>query len=562
MQTNHDSYNWSASAGSKTAAIKTREAESRKAKRAYADAVNFEAASAAPGRVDPAHYRLIGLGYAVAILCAASLVFMPDLTVRNFLSSQQAALIFWGSVAALVLTSVLAGRHVHRRMRAIEQAHLSMRHNQSVDHVSGAFTRSHFIALLAEAVDRAGKDDSAVALVIIDIDHFKQINDVLGPSGGDAALAFCARTAQEIFSGQIVGRLGGDELAVLLVGSPARCDATLGTACDRYLSTLQDGFWFQNCRQPVSVSLGVARAPEHTSDVKELMTFADMALAQIKSAGRGSWGLFTPSILADMRQERFLERELRAALLLKELEVHYQPIVNASGQLNSVEALVRWASPIRGTIPPVEFIPVAEKSQLIHDLGRYVLERVCEDMATLPAVSVNVNVSPRQLNKESFLDDYLAIVRRHGVATDRIILEITESAKLATSKSFIERLVAVRAAGFRIALDDFGMGYSEFNQLRQLPFDIIKIDKSYIQSIGTDVVTDTFVSAVTQIAGQMERLVVAEGIETHDDNVRASVAGCGLFQGYYYQRPIALDGLIERYTRDGKVRTSKASTAA
>jgi len=257
--------------------------------------------------------------------------------------------------------------------------------------------------------------------------------------------------------------------------------------------------------------------------------------------------VFGSAILDEMRRERFIERELRAAITQDQLEVHYQPIVDANGNLSSLEALVRWTNPVRGAISPAEFIPVAERSQLICELGRYVMRRVCHDMPRLPDVPVNVNISARQLAHEGFLAEYLQILDACGVAPSRFILEITESALLETSDAFVAKIADIRAAGFRIALDDFGMGYSEFNQLRKLPFDIIKIDKSYIQNIGTDIVTDTFVSAVTQIAGQMDRIVVAEGIETRDDNHRASLAGCRLFQGYYYQAPMALDRLSEAY---------------
>jgi EAL domain-containing protein (putative c-di-GMP-specific phosphodiesterase class I) len=283
--------------------------------------------------------------------------------------------------------------------------------------------------------------------------------------------------------------------------------------------------------------------------MRVLMSHADMALYQTKRNGRAGWSFFRKDILGDMRHERFVERELRAAILMQQLSVVYQPIVDGDGQLNSLEALVRWDNPVRGTISPAEFIPVAEKSNMIHDLGVFVLNRVCRDLPELPDVPVNVNVSARQLRLSEFKRDYLEVLEKHGVAARNIILEITESSLLETSEKFVRRVEDLRAAGFRIALDDFGLGYSEFNQLRALPFDIIKIDKSFIQNIGLDRVTDVFVSAVVQIADHLDRSVVAEGIESEADGVRASVAGCRLFQGYHYNRPVSREELALTYGR-------------
>ena len=439
------------------------------------------------------------------------------------------------SLALVIVIYVL----MSKRICAYRTLHDELSTRNATDMVSGAFTRGHFLRSLQAEMERR-RASGSVALVIIDIDHFKQINDVFGHPAGDEVLGFCRRVAGETFEGAIVGRLGGDELAVCLSHDEMIPQSFIAERCDAYLASLREGLFINSRRQSVSASLGIAFAPSHTNNMNELLSFADLALYQVKRSGRGAWSIFSTEILADMRQERFIERELRAAMLLKELTVHYQPIVDAQGQISSLEALVRWHNPVRGMISPGEFIPVAEKSRLVHDLGLYVMHKVCQDMPELPAVPINVNISAWQLKHDAFLSDYLDVLKCHDVPAARVILEITESAMLNTSDDFVERMAEIKQAGFKIALDDFGMGYSEFNQLRRLPFDIIKIDKSYIQNIGTDVVTDTFVSAVTQIAGLMDRIVVAEGIETQDDNVRASVAGCRLFQGYYHQAPVAL----------------------
>ena len=302
--------------------------------------------------------------------------------------------------------------------------------------------------------------------------------------------------------------------------------------------------------------MGIAMAPADDTNVDVLLSYADMALYQAKRAGRGRWARFEKEILADMRHERFIERELRAAMLLDQLMVHYQPIVDDKGELHSLEALARWEHPVRGMISPADYIRIAEKSNLIHELGLHVLRQVCKDIPKLPKVAVNVNVSALQLRLPEFRQDYLDILDACSVNPRRIILEITESAMLETSEAVVGRIAALHDAGFRIALDDFGLGYSEFNQLRTLPFDIIKIDKSFVQNIGSDSVTDVFVGAVVQIAQRLERAVIAEGIETSDDRTRASVAGCRLFQGYHFHPPLARDEISAIYRREDETRAA------
>jgi diguanylate cyclase (GGDEF)-like protein len=453
---------------------------------------------------------------------------------------------------ALAAASVLAVIELYRSMaRKLIKLHgtYSMIDRQNrIDPLTGALSRSCFLDAYEEALARHRKRGS-VALVVIDIDHFKQLNDGFGHPAGDQVLEFCARAAKDAFHQATVGRLGGDEFAVFFSHEEEISEAYIEQACETLLATLRDGVYLNSRRQPLSASMGIAVSPRDDTNMRVLMSHADMALYQTKRNGRAGWSFFRKDILGDMRHERFVERELRAAILMQQLSVVYQPIVDGDGQLNSLEALVRWDNPVRGTISPAEFIPVAEKSNMIHDLGVFVLSRVCRDLPELPDVPVNVNVSARQLRLAEFKRDYLDVLEKHGVEARNIILEITESSLLETSEKFVKRIDDLRAAGFRIALDDFGLGYSEFNQLRTLPFDIIKIDKSFIQNIGLDRVTDVFVSAVVQIADHLDRSVVAEGIESEADGVRAAVAGCRLFQGYHYNRPVSREELALTYGR-------------
>ena len=258
-------------------------------------------------------------------------------------------------------------------------------------------------------------------------------------------------------------------------------------------------------------------------------------------------------MLTDIRNEKALVRELRAAILLRHLRVAYQPIVDSEGQLVAFEALLRWRHALRGVIPPDVFIPVAERAMMIGEIGNYVLRQVCEDLENLPDVSVNVNLSANQIAMPDLKERILDILADTATPPNRIVLEITESASLAANERIASQISALQDVGFRIALDDFGMGYSEFNQLRALPYDVIKIDKSYITALGTDHVTDVFVSAVVEIARRSGKFVVAEGIETEDDRLRASAAGCDRFQGYYFGRPVFLEEITQdRYDYSNK----------
>lgn len=455
---------------------------------------------------------------------------------------------------ALALFSVLIAIEVYRSMSQklinLYGIHAMVRHQNRVDPLTGALSRVRFLEAYRETLAKHKKRGS-VALVVFDVDHFKQLNDSFGHPAGDQVLEFCVQAAQSSFHDTTIGRLGGDEFALFIAHDEEISGLYLAGACDAFLAKLREGLCLNGRRFGVSASIGIAMSPRDDTSMQVLMSYADMALYQSKRAGRARWTVFATDLLGDIRHERFLERELRAAILLKQLSVHYQPIVDQDGKLNSLEALVRWDHPVRGRISPDSFIPIAEKSSLIHDLGLSVLAQVCRDLPLLPDVPVNVNVSARQFRLGDFQRDYLGVLNKYSVDASRIVLEITESFSLETSDRFIGQIKDLRNAGFRIALDDFGLGYSEFNQLRQLPFDIIKIDKSYIQNIGLDRVTDVFVNAVVQVAGHLDRSVVAEGIEGPDDRIRATAAGCRLFQGYHFLAPSPASEIARIYCSDG-----------
>ena len=445
-------------------------------------------------------------------------------------------------VLAVLVTSVLALRS---QILTLKKKHRLVLAQFERDALTGVRNRETFLVDAQKALSSRGPRNYA-ALFLVDIDHFKQVNDTHGHPAGDEVLMFAARQLRLHFSDAIVGRLGGDEFGVLIEHSDPITAAYAHELCGQVVEGLRQGVGFGIARLSVSASIGIALAPSHGKTWSSLFANADMALYASKKRGRACSTIFEEDMMSDVRNERALVRELRAAILLRHLNVAYQPIVNGKGELVAYEALLRWHHALRGVIPPDVFIPVAERSSMIAEIGYYVLRQVCRDMPKLPPVHVNVNLSANQIASPDLLDRMLEILEETGTDPQRIVIEITESASLAANEANAAHLKALQNRGFRIALDDFGMGYSEFNQLRALPFDVIKIDKSYIRALGTDVVTDVFVNAVVEIARRSGKLVIAEGIETEDDRLRAIAAGCHGFQGYFFGKPEFLEAMVSR----------------
>jgi diguanylate cyclase (GGDEF)-like protein len=452
----------------------------------------------------------------------------------------EASIFGLAALAILVLAASLL--NLRSKLRALGKEYGKIVAQSERDTLTGILNREAFVSEAKRALDKYGKN-RFFALFLIDVDHFKQVNDTHGhPSRGPGA-QLRRREIASSFSGARVGRLGGDEFAVLIEHSDPITAKWAHESCAEFARGLAAQVNIGAQRLSVTASIGIALAPDHGKTWSSLVINADMALYASKKNGRACSTLFEENMLTDIRNEKALVRELRAAILLRHLRVAYQPIVDVDGQLIGFEALLRWRHALRGVIPPDVFIPVAERALMIGEIGNYVLRQVCEDLPRLPDVKVSVNLSANQIAMPELKEKMLAILAETGTDPRRIVLEITESASLAANERIANQISALQDAGFRIALDDFGMGYSEFNQLRALPYDVIKIDKSYICALGTDHVTDVFVSAVVEIARRSGKNVVAEGIETEDDLLRASAAGCDRFQGYHFGKPVFLESI-------------------
>lgn len=401
------------------------------------------------------------------------------------------------------------------------------------DALTGAMMRRYFLEELKESLGRPLAPQQAT-LVLVDLDHFKQLNDSFGHPFGDAVLTYLVRMLEKLYPDGVVGRLGGDEFAVLL----RDCDIQTTTARARILEErLHAGIPYDNHMVSLSASIGAALAPLHATQAKELMLLADLALYESKAAGRGRLTVFDTGFLSDKRHRRFIERELRAAIYLNELELHYQPVVNADGSMYAVEGLVRWRHSSRGLIPPGDFVAVAETTNLIDSLGAWVFRRACLDAENFPDCRISINVSGEQLKRGEFTAMLARVLAETGQRADKFVLEITETAATTATPEILQRIEEARSMGFRVALDDFGTGFCGFNYLKSLPIDAIKIDRSYIQSLSHDEVARVFVSALTQIAAIQHLVIVAEGVETEAELTLAKAAGCARFQGYYIARP-------------------------
>ncbi|WP_181708176.1 putative bifunctional diguanylate cyclase/phosphodiesterase [Chthonobacter rhizosphaerae] len=413
------------------------------------------------------------------------------------------------------------------RQAALEAAHR--------DQMTGAFTRAYFLSALRARVHHGSV--ARHAYLQIDMDRLKALNDAYGHAAGDEAILQLVSAVRAELPDALIGRLGGDEFGVLMANHGSRADVTAAAA--RILDRLGQPVSIAGRPTRLSATIGVALAPEDAALPFELVSHADLALYRGKER-RGGVVAYDEEMLVNARYGRFLTRELRAAIYLDQLDLHYQPVMDADGRVVGHEALVRWNHPVRGLIPPSDFVPLAEQSTLIEDLGAWVLGRVCRDLPRMTSPAVGINVSPAQLKCQGFADKVLARLRAHGIAGSRMVVEITETVLLDAGSVARANIGRLREAGIRVALDDFGAGHTSVDHLRQLDFDIIKIDRSYVQAAPRDTVSMAIVSALTSIARAMNVEVLAEGIETEEQLAIMRAAGCRLFQGYLLGRPMAL----------------------
>lgn len=395
--------------------------------------------------------------------------------------------------------------------------------------------REHVERSLADA-----SDDERIAVLYIDIDQFKGINDTFGHAVGDALLVeVAARLRGSLRNGDFVARLGGDEFAVVQASVRSRNDVEQLVA--RLYRSLREEFDCVGHPLSADASIGIAMAPQDGSTLDGLLKRADMAMYQAKWEGRRRHRFFDIGMEHQVNERRLFIRDLGLAIQNDELEVHYQPIVDLDGgEVSGCEALLRWRHPRRGMVSPEKFIAVAEKNGLIEGIGEWVIRTACAEAAKWPGrLTVAVNVSPVQLDSPTFVLNVLSALADANLTPDRLELEITEAVLIRDGETTLRILHELRGIGIRIALDDFGTGYSSLSYLRRFPFDKIKIDRTFIDDICSSRGSSAIVQAVLNIAAALDMTTTAEGVETEEQRRLLGKLGCSQMQGYLYSPAVS-----------------------
>ena len=410
------------------------------------------------------------------------------------------------------------------------------------DGLTGLPNRAELSDELTRQLPRTQRGEE-LALLYLDLDRFKSVNDTLGHSAGDTLLKqVAARLRAGARETDVVARLGGDEFAILQCGAPQPAAST--ALAKRLIEALSRPFDLDGHQAHIGTSVGVAVAPFDGKDAEALIKSADLALYRAKAAGRGVLRYFEPEMDALMQRRRQLESDLRGAIERGEFELAYQAqmAVDAATIAHpvvvGVEALIRWNHPQRGRVSPVDFIPLAEETGLIVPIGVWVLREACRAAAQWPAdIRMSVNLSPVQFKSRTLLRDVLDALQAAGLPPQRLELEITEAVLLDDTERALSLLHALRGRGIRIAMDDFGTGYSSLSYLRRFPFDRIKIDRSFVQDAAQRAEGLAIVSAICGLARSLDMLTTAEGVETVEHAEAARTAGCSEVQGYLFHRP-------------------------
>jgi diguanylate cyclase (GGDEF)-like protein len=472
--------------------------------------------------------------------------------------------VFVATITSAILLLSFFGTVFDQHLES-KRAQAQIRYLAHHDGLTGLPNRILLNERIAHALEAARRSGAGIAVLCVDLDRFKFVNDLLGHDGGDRLLIEAAeRLRGNVRGSDTVARLGGDEFAVVqtLKHNPRTEAENLAKRIVRHFAM---PFEVQGNQIECGASIGVAIYPDDGSTGAVLLKNADTALYRAKQDGRGRYCLFEPEMDLRMQQRRALEQDLRHAIERGEMQLHYQPLFDcSSGQLDGFEALLRWTHPKHGPIPPDKFIPLAEECGLISSIGTWVLKTACaEAVSWQQALRVAVNMSPAQFRQGDLPAIVAEILGSTGLSPHRLELEVTEGLLISDSEGALKILQALKDLGVRISLDDFGTGYSSLSYLLRFPFDKLKIDKSFVQALGTDTGATSIVAAILALGQSLNLSITAEGVETEQQLRMLQEQCCDQVQGFLLGKPITPNLLFTIVNaRAGRVSAPSGASAA
>jgi diguanylate cyclase (GGDEF)-like protein/PAS domain S-box-containing protein len=418
-----------------------------------------------------------------------------------------------------------------------------------VDSLSGLANRAFLEQRLLQEIFAAKRSGQFGAVIFLDLDDFKKINDCLGHKYGDKVLQEVAKRLRIILRTEdTVARLGGDEFVILLSGLTHKLDDAekmVGSVAQKVLDTLLQVYLIDGQELQISASLGIALfSTGFDENTEKLLRQADIAMYAAKTEGKSTYSFYHPDMLEQANKRLNIETELRFALQNDQIILFYQPQYDAAHQLLGFEALVRWQHPEKGMIAPAEFLPIAEETAIIIELGERILYLACQQLAAwhsqdFDVPHLSINISPAQFNHSNFVDMVASVLELTGANPRAVMLETTESMIIKDIKEVVEKMQLLKQRGIRFSIDDFGTGYSSLSYLKRLPIDQLKIDRSFVQEIAHNENDAAIVNAIIVMAGSLKLDIIAEGVETPEQVDYLAGCGCNAFQGYWFSRPLS-----------------------
>ena len=510
----------------------------------------------------PAHYSeayvpIVRDGHTVAVVEV-----YVDQTARY--AEYRASAASMAAIAALLaaLAFGLPALALYKRSRQVARADERVHFLAKHDALTGLPNRALLNERLEQAMARALRGE-IVAIHMLDLDHFKHVNDALGHPVGDKLLQMVSQRLRTLIrETDTVARMGGDEFAVVQCALTQAADAT--TLAQRIVEVVSEPYEIDGHQAVIGASIGIALAPSDGVAPDQMIRNADLALYRAKADGRAGFRFFEATMDARMQERRLLERDLRKAMTAGEFELHYQPIVSlATDEITGFEALVRWHHPEKGLVSPGTFIPLAEEIGLIIPLGEWVIKDACRTAAHWPAdLRVAVNLSPAQFRSPGLLAVVVGALAASGLPANRLELEITETVLLQNNGKTLDILRQIHELGVRIAMDDFGTGYSSLSYLQSFPFDKIKIDRSFVKDITESSSCLNIVRAVAALAKGLGVTATAEGVETKEQLAAVTSEGCDEMQGFLKSKPLPASEIERLFLADRRKRESNVSTVA